>query len=313
MKKIFLAITILLLAYKANACSICGCGGGNLYLGMYPNFNSKFFGVRYNFSDYKTVLKNDPSQFSKNSYNTYELWTGFNLSKKWQLFAFLPYSYNKQISDDGSNKSNGIGDITLLSNYQLINTRKVINDKKLITHQLWLGGGIKLNSGSFNLDPRDPNTTLADVNAQLGTGSTDFILNARDVYQVENWGLATNLNYKMNTQNNQGYQFGNKLTMNSILYYNINNRHSVFTPNAGVQFENNEGNKLAGHLISLTEGLDNGTYKTGGYSVNFLAGAELNVKKITLGVNVQLPLEQNYAAGQTNLNWKGSLHISFSL
>jgi hypothetical protein len=117
----------------------------------------------------------------------------------------------------------------------------------------------------------------------------------------------------MNTQNNQGYQFGNKLTMNSILYYNINNRHSVFTPNAGVQFENNEGNKLDGHLISLTEGLDNGTYKTGGYSVNFLAGAELNVKKITLGVNVQLPLEQNYAAGQTNLNWKGSLHISFSL
>jgi hypothetical protein len=43
-----------------------------------------------------------------------------------------------------------------------------------------------------------------------------------------------------------------------------------------------------------------------------LGGAELNVKKITLGVNIQLPIEQNYAAGQTNLNWKGTAHISYS-
>ena len=312
MKKVFMAITILLLAYNANACSICGCGGGNLYLGMYPNFDSKFFGIRYNHSSYKTILQNDNTQFSNNTYNTYEIWTGYNLTKKWQLFGFIPYQSNNIVSDDGSSKTNGLGDITLLTNYQLLNTRKVVNDKKLIIHQLWIGGGIKLKTGSFTVDPHDADITLADVNAQMGTGSTDFILNARDIYQVENLGLATNLNYKINTQNREGYQFGNKLTMNSIFYYNINNKHTVFTPNAGLQFENNEGNKLDGHLISLTEGLDNGAYRTGGHSVNILGGAELNVKKITLGVNIQLPIEQNYAAGQTNLNWKGTAHISYS-
>ncbi len=312
MKKIFMAITILLLAYNANACSICGCGGGNLYLGMYPNFDSKFIGVRYNFSDYKTVLKNDPSQYTSNTYQSYEIWSGFNLSKKWQIFTFIPYQYNKQVSDDGKNDNVGLGDITILTNYQLINSHHIVNDKKSVLHQLWIGGGVKLNTGSFSVDPRDPDVTLADVNAQMGTGSTDFILNTRDLYQVENWGIASNINYKINTQNKYGYQFGNKLILNTITYYNFNNKNKVLTPNLGLQFENNEGNKLDGHLISLTEGIDNGTYRTGGHSVNLLGGIEVGVKKISFGVNIQAPIRQEYAAAQTNLNWKAIAHLTFS-
>ena len=312
MKNIFMAITILLLAYNANACSICGCGGGNLYLGMYPKFDSKFIGVRYNFSDYKTVLKNDPSQYSSNTYQSYELWSGFNLSKKWQIFTFIPYQYNKQVSDDGTADNKGIGDISILTNYQLINKHHIVNDKKMLSHQLWIGGGVKLNTGNFSVNPRELDVTLADVNAQLGSGSTDFIINTRDLYQVENWGIASNLNYKINTQNKFGYQFGNKLTLNTITFYNFNNKNTDITPNFGLQIENNEGNKLEGHLINLTEGIDNGTYRTGGHSVNLLGGIEVGVKKISFGVNIQAPIRQEYAAAQTNLNWKAIAHLTFS-
>ena len=57
MKKLFVALTLMLVALNANACSICGCGGGNLYLGLYPNFDTKFIGVRYTYGDYRTLLK----------------------------------------------------------------------------------------------------------------------------------------------------------------------------------------------------------------------------------------------------------------
>jgi hypothetical protein len=311
MKNIFMAITMLL-AYNANACSICGCGGGNLYLGMYPSFDSKFIGLRYNYSDYKTILKNDPSQYSINTYQSYEIWTGFNLTKKWQLFAFIPYQINKQVSDDGISNNNGVGDITLLSSFQLVNTHKVLNDKKLITHQTWIGGGVKLNTGNFKIDPRDPEVTLADVNAQMGTGSTDFIINVRDIYTLENWGLTSNINYKINSQNNKGYQFGNKLTLNTLAFYNFNHKNTVITPNIGLQFENNDGNKLNGQLISLNEGIDNGTYHTGGHILNLLGGIELNVKKVSFGVNIQTPINQEYAASQTNLHWKGMAHFTLN-
>lgn len=313
MKKFFVAITILLLAYNANACSICGCGGGNLYLGMYPSFDTKFIGIRYNYSDYKTILKNDPAQYSSNTYQSYELWSGINLTKKWQVFAFVPYQYNKQVSDDGKSSNKGIGDISILANYQILNKHKVVDNKKMVSHQLWIGGGIKLNTGSFEVDPRDPNTTLADINTQMGTGSNDFILNARDVYQIENLGFASNVNYKINSQNSNGYQFGNKLSFNTITYYNFNNKNTVVTPNIGLQFENMSGNKLDGHLISLNEGLDNGFYRTGGHTLNMMGGIEMSVKKLSFGVNLQAPISQNFAAQQTNLHWRGLCHITVSL
>lgn len=173
--------------------------------------------------------------------------------------------------------------------------------------------GIKIKTGSFDIDIKDPNTTLADINTQMGSGSTDFIVNARDVYQVENIGLASTINYKINTQNNQGYAFGNKLTMNAITYYNYSHKHLVVTPNIGLQYENVAGNKLNGALIQLTEGLDHGSYQTGGNALNLMGGLEVAIKKVSFGINLQAPIQQSFAADQTKLNWKGMLHATISL
>ena len=312
MKKLFVAITIMLVALNANACSICGCGGGNLYLGLYPSFDTKFMGVRYTYGDYRTVLKNDNTQFSNNTYHSYEIYAGFNLTKKWQIFTFIPYQVNHQVSDDGKSTNQGIGDITILTNYQIYNYHKVVDDKKLVTHKIWLGGGIKLKTGAFNIDAQDPTTTLADVNAQMGTGSTDFLLNVRDVYQVEDLGFATTANYKINSKNNQGYQFGDKFTFNTIAYYNLSSKNTVVTPNIGLKYETVAGNKLDGSLIYLTEGLDNGSYHTGGNTFSGIGGIEVNVKKVSFGLNVQAPIQQDVASRQVNLKWKGLFHMTFS-
>src|SRR5882757_2006664 len=97
-KKIFVSAgLILLISFTSKACPICGCGTGNLYMGLLPDFKYHFIGLRYHYTQYYTQLISDPSQHSTNYYNSIELWGGIRVSKKFQLLAFVPYYENKQI------------------------------------------------------------------------------------------------------------------------------------------------------------------------------------------------------------------------
>ena len=313
MKKFFIAAVFLLAATSSYACSICGCGGGNLYMGLFPSFKSSFVGVRWNYAEYHTNLINDPSQFSHNFYNSAEVWGGFNLCKRWQVLAFLPYHANVQFDDDmGHVAKTGIGDITVLANYKLFDTRYSKNQTNKNSQQIWIGVGIKIPTGSFNVDVNDSLTTLADINAQIGTGSVDLFLNARHSILFNHVGVSNSVSYKVGLPNNQQYKYGNKLSVNSIVFYRISNKNLTITPNAGLSFENIESNRLNGEKIYLRDGLNEGTYATGGHVLNALAGVELANNKITVGVNLQSPLAQDFAAGQTKLNVKGMLHVTFA-
>ena len=314
MKKLFIAAILLLAASTDYACSICGCGGGNFYMGLIPNFKSKFIGVRYSYAEYHTNLINDPTQFSHNFYNTVEIWSGFNIGKRWQVLTFLPYHYNVQFDDDmGHATKSGLGDITVLANYKLFDTRYLKNASTTSSQQIWIGGGIKIPTGSFNVDVHDSTTTLADINAQIGTGSVDLFLNARHAIQFNSFGINSSVSYKIGLPNSQDYKYGNKLMINSIAFYRINKKGLTITPNAGLTFEKIASNKLNGEKIYLSDGLNSGTYATGGHVLNALAGTEVTIKQVTIGANLQLPLVQDFAAGQTKLNVKGMLHISFAL
>ena len=314
MKKCFIAATLLMVVSSSYACSICGCGAGNLYMGLFPNFKSKFFGIRHNYSEYNTFLLNNPAQFSHNFYNSVEVWTGFNIGKRWQVLAFLPYHYNIQNDDDlGRTSKSGLGDITLLANYKLFSTPFSSHVPGSLSHQLFIGGGLKLPTGAFQVNVNDSTTTLADINSQIGTGSLDLFLNARHTMEFNNFGINSSINYKIALANNQGYKYGNKVTLNSIAYYKINSNSITMMPNAGFTYENTAGNSLHGNKIILSDGLNSGSYHTGGYLVGFIAGLECNINKISIGGNIQSPLSQEFAKGQTNMKIKGMLHITLAL
>ncbi|MBL0233104.1 MAG: hypothetical protein IPQ08_05505 [Chitinophagaceae bacterium] len=303
MKKLFIASIIGLFSFlSVSACDICGCGLGNYYIGMMPQFNHKFFGVRYQLHNFHTVMAGDPSQFSTDHYKTLEFWGGWNVGKKWQLIAILPYHFVHQVSDDGIKDNHGFGDIAIMANYKLIDKNSNGKHNKGVSQQLWIGGGLKLPTGSFHVDATDPEI-IALANTQTGSASTDILLNTMYNVRFYKFGINTSASYKINTANKDKYEFGNKFSLNTIGFYSISQRHFTILPNMGLSYEKTAASQLENTKID----------QTGGHLFAASAGVELSFPRFTIGASTQLPIEQNFADGQTELKVKAMVHLTFSL
>jgi hypothetical protein len=302
MKNIIIAFSFMIFSVTAaKACEICGCGLGNYYIGLLPQFNHKFIGLRYQYRNYKTVLVNNPSQFSNDYYKTAELWAGWNIGKKWQVLAILPYNFIHQVSDDGITNRNGMGDMALMANYKVFDKSSATDKGGTVAQQLWLGGGVKLPTGKFNININDP-AIVSLANTQTGSASTDFMLNAMYNVRINKLGINTAASYKINTTNGDDYTFGNKFSASSFVSYTTKKGKTAIIPNAGLMFESTEANKLSKQNIA----------QTGGNLFAAAAGLEVGFNKFSVGGNIQLPVSQQYAAGQTDLKTRGMVHVTFS-
>jgi len=293
-------ICISVLVSEGKACSICGCGGGNLYLGLLPDFKYQFFGLRFQSAQYHTQLVSDPSQYSTNDYHSVELWGGVRLGKKFQVLAFMPYYMNKQVDDDGTSYTHGLGDITIMGQYLVFKSSKHAS-RNTINQQLWLGGGIKLPTGPFNANVLDSNTTVADINAQIGTGSVDFLINGMYSLNIRNFGVSVSANYKINTVNGDQYKYGNKFQSNLIAFYHFGGMQTTITPNVGLGYENVAINKLQNKSVQFT----------GSQVMTAIAGVEFDFGKVGVGINGQIPLAQNFAEGQTKMRYNAMMHLTY--
>ena len=308
MKKLFLSIIVFFVAAATYACPICGCGVGGFYIGLLPTYKSQFIGVRYQYSHYETQLADEPDQFSHDHYHQAEIYGGVTLGKHWQLLGFVPYHFNHQITDDGIVDRNGLGDVTVLANYKLWESAKLNKNNSSFQQEFWLGAGLKLPTGKYAVNFKDSTSEelddlLGDVNSQLGTGSTDFIFNAMYNVHMGKFGINTTANYKVNTINNSHFKYGDRFSVNSFAYYQAKTGKRIYmAPNVGLLYQYSMPNHLAKDKVE----------ETGGYVALASAGLDVNLGKITVGTNIQVPFSQDYAHGQTVEKLSGLVHLTYT-
>lgn len=304
MKKTFAIIIItLLLTNKTWACEICGCGHSSFQIGLLPTFNKGFLGFRYSYSRFASRMKNEPSQFSNDYYQSMELWGGYNF-KRIQTMVFLPYVMSTKRSDDGVVYANGIGDAMILVNYKIFDITSLSkNEKTTMKNQLYAGSGIKLPTGVSKVNVNDPEFNIGDFNSQAGTGSVDYMVNATHNLMFNNSGVITNVAYRINTTNRDHYRFGNRTYLSSMYYYTITKGTMRIKPSAGVNYQSNKVNKFQGENVADSQG----------YNFNATVGINLLYKKFGVNAMGFIPVAQNNYDGQTQLKTKFLVGFTFSI
>lgn len=306
MKKIIVVLALFLTcATGTRACEICGCGVGNSYIGILPEFNKNIFGFRYRYNSMLTHIGAGGSityLTTAESYRTLEAWAGINITRNFRLMTSVPYGFDERSNQGLTQVKSGLGDITISAFYQVIHSRKSISDR-LLVQSLWIGGGIKLPTGQYN--PLSKITSIESANLfQLGTGSTDFMLTGMYDVRLQDAGLNLASSYRINTVNSDQYQYGNKFSGSAQLYYKFRiDKQLTISPNAGVLTE--MGQKDIDHGVSVQI--------SGGNLLLASVGAELAFRKLALGGNWQTPISQNLANGMIRANNRVMLHLSYIL
>ncbi|MES2628417.1 MAG: hypothetical protein V4616_05560 [Bacteroidota bacterium] len=244
MQRIRLNYTMLLLLLlgitgipAAKACDACGCSSGGNFVGLLPQFNKKFVGIRYK----NSLFSVDPSKLQgldahndqfehKDSYTTTELWARFFPAKRVQLMAFVPYSVNSKTENGTTNTISGIGDMSAIASYVVFNTTDSLDHR--FRQAFLLGGGVKLPTGKYQ--QRDNDKVLYPQPFQVGTGAYSLLINGIYTARIDKWGFNLNANYSVNGKAENGYHFGNNLSAAASFFYWYRGREFSLIPNVGL-------------------------------------------------------------------------------
>jgi len=265
-----------------------GCAVGLNYAnGFFPYFQKNFVGLRWRYSAIKQLSNNDVSHLTThpNTYfNSWELMGRYYPHRRVQFVAFLPLNYY-QIGTESPQHLVGLGDLSLFSFYNIWNTNfQDSSHLRQSNHSLQLGGGIKVPTGAFNRTDKDG--IRYEPSYQLGTGSVDFLLAATYTLRHKKLGLNSQVSYKINLANPNGYRLGNQLTANTEFFGVFKINRWLIVPKGGIQVEQNARN-VNNHIVRLY---------TGG--IQLLATAGINIfihDQVQVGLTYEQPIWQKMA------------------
>lgn len=289
MKQIICCIALWCVAATANACDVCGGAAGGQGLGILPMYYRNFAGLQYQYRSFNSVQEQvdenkSPGQ-SREYYNTVQVWGRVHVSKRVQLFAFLPYQFNRRSFGSTAYNYNGAGDVSVWANATVLKTEDDCDCNW--RHMLVAGGGLKAPTGKYASHANDK----ADIlNIMPGTGTWDFALNANYTLRYRKAGINTEASYTLTTADAESYKYGNKLTAALRGFYALQYGRFTILPQAGLRSD-----------YSLHD-YDNYKRKwlneqSGGYILYATAGAQAYYGRVGLQVSYNKPVAQHYGGG----------------
>lgn len=290
MKNMISAILIVC-CYGAMACDICGASGSSNSIGLLPQYYNHFAGIQYQYRGYSSThpAGHEVSgvSASEEHFQNAILWAGVKVQKSIQVFAYVPYQYNMQYNNGNKGIYSGLGDISTIAMVTLV--KPVEGNSKPFRHTLMAGGGVKAPTGKCGMVNID-----SMMNMLPGTGSWDFSVNANYILGYKNAGMQTEASYTITTANAQQYKFGNKLSVNTQLFYRYKPQAVVWVPQAGVRLDY----RLHDYTNYNRKWLDE---QTGGYMLYATAGMQLFYRKLGLQCSYSIPVSQKYATGYVRM------------
>lgn len=305
-----LAFVLFLVNLSAFACDNC-----NIYLGINPNDFYHNFGIRFRTRFHEGTFSSAGSLMLKHggtepiytnstireTYQRIELSGKYYWNPRWNTQIVAPYILNTQEIDNAVEYFvQGVGDLTILQNYLLFNTKDV-TDSVRFKHRLSLGVGLKLPTGRINIErPRG----IPGIDLQPGTGSWDGLASVTYSAMYKRIGLMVNGNYKCNTFNGNGFKYGNTLNLTSGLFYLIRIREKLqLMPGLGVYAE---------YFDQDYEGYDV-LNDTGGNTWMMDTNLNLYLNKINFRFNYQKVIANNLVnEQQIPTKWRLNLGVFYS-
>ncbi len=303
MNKLLYAFCILLLTSSSSwACNICGCASGANYNGILPQYQKNIIALRHRYRSFDQYeLQRDGSKLKSNyQYHTVDLWGRIYLKDRLQFFFTVPYTTNILTDDkNGASTLNGIGDLTLQLNYNLINTSFDTSRTHTVQHNLLLGGGVKLPTGKYQ--QRNKDDLMFAPNFQAGSGAYSYLASMIYTLRYRKVGLNADVNYIYNTANELDYAFGNQVTSSLAFFAWLKKGKTTFLPNTGLFYE------------WLERDIKNGFYNplSGGYALNYNLGMDVYYKKIFAGVTFQTPVAQEIGSNDVVYKFRYMLNVGF--
>lgn len=278
-------------------CDACGCAAGSGSSGLGTFLNPQFVGVKYFYQNYRVRENIFVKEPKKNEfYNTVSLWARIPIGKKIEIYANVPYMMlQRDIQPKIS--SSGIGDITVMANWNILKTFKKI---EATPHNLSLTLGIKMPTGKYE----KANTTSTNPSFQLGTNSWDYVSGINYMYKKETWATQLYTDYTFKTENNNHYKFGNQWNTMVMGYYLINlNNDTQVSPKMGFSSE----------VYQKDEQLNEKLINTSGYVVFGKGGFEFAIKRFSLGMELMLPVSQNLRNGDIKVAMRSAISLNYAL
>ena len=284
MTKFILALCLCFSLVYASACDICGCAASSFSLGLLPNSQHHFIGLRSTFRLFESTPFHDEAVQRKSNelFSTTELFGRYKISKRFQLLGFVPYVYNTKNDSVEQVRVNGLGDVTVLGNFVFVHNTDSLSHK--FKHSGTVGLGVKAPTGeSFRLG-------FTEINMLPGTGSFDVIANLNYSLQYRSFGLQNETGFTYKTANRQAYRFGNALSISQVFFYRWNLSENLkLIPQLGINFMHNWKDRKNGQLSEDTF--------NGGNIVNGQFNLFVLYHNWGLSAQVYMPLAQELNSG----------------
>lgn len=280
MRKYFWSMVLCLMAsLPTYACDACGCVGA-AGLSLMPHQQSSFVGLSWQ----SLRFRGSSTDFEDiDHFQLASLQLNWRVAERLQLLAILPYRMNATQLNDQLNRSNGLGDMSLMAQYRVFPGKNI--SLSPVKHVLDVGLGIKLPTGKFQDEVQ---ANALPTNYQLGSGSLDYLARVRYHLSRGNWNFQVDVFGRLTTVNSQEYRFGDQLSVHSFVgYWHRRVGYSVMLY-TGLYTEYMSQDVNRGFYQLFTGG--NGQYISTGMET-LLGG------NYSMGVNIQPPISQNYAQG----------------